>query len=158
MCHHRCVGQVHLVEVDITDIEQGERQSTWRQTVNGDARIGSYPAIRGQKVYVTYSQAGEAKAREVIALLKKHGEDVDAMVVEMFRLLTSRFPTEREREILGRGFAEQLAYFEADPKRADVFLKTGKAPIEKTLPPARIAAAAMVANTLMNFDECVMKR
>jgi hypothetical protein len=92
------------------------------------------------------------------SLLKKHGEDVDAMVVEMFRLLTSRFPTEREREILGRGFAEQLAYFEADPKRADVFLKTGKAPIEKTLPPARIAAAAMVANTLMNFDECVMKR
>ena len=92
------------------------------------------------------------------SMLKKHGEDVDAMVVEMFRRLTSRTPTKREREILGRGFAEQLAYFEADPKRADVFLKTGKAPIEKTLPPARIAAAAMVANTLMNFDECVMKR
>jgi len=92
------------------------------------------------------------------SMLKKHGEDVDAMVVEMFRRLTSRTPTEREREILVRGFAEQLEYFEADPKRADLFLKTGKAAIEKTLPPVRIAAAAMVANTLMNFDECVMKR
>jgi hypothetical protein len=92
------------------------------------------------------------------AMLKKHGEDVDAMVVEMFRRLTSRRPTEREREILGRGFAEQLAYFEADPKRAEAFLKVGKTVADKTLPAARIAAAGMVANTLMNFDECVMKR
>ena len=91
-------------------------------------------------------------------MLKKHGENVDAMVVEMFRRLTSRVPTDREREILVRGFAEQLAYFQADPKRAEVFLKTGKAPVEKTLPAARIAAAAMVVNTLMNFDECVTKR
>ncbi len=43
---------------------------------DGDARVGSYPAIRGQKVYVTYSQAGEAKAMKVIALLKKHGANV----------------------------------------------------------------------------------
>ncbi len=91
-------------------------------------------------------------------MLKKHGENVDAMVVEMFRRLTSRVPTDREREILVRGFAEQLVYFQADPKRAEVFLKTGKAPVEKTLPAARIAAAAMVVNTLMNFDECVTKR
>ena len=92
------------------------------------------------------------------AMLKKHGENVDAMIVEMFRRLTSRTPTDREREILGRGFVEQLAYFEGDPKRAGVFLKTGKAPVDKTLPAARIAAAAMVVNTLMNFDECVTKR
>ncbi len=92
------------------------------------------------------------------AMLKKHGEDVDAMVVEMFRRLTSRRPTEREVEILGRGFAEQLAYFEADPKRAEAFLKVGKTVADKTLPAARIAAAGMVANTLMNFYECVMKR
>ena len=91
-------------------------------------------------------------------LLKKHGENVDAMLVEMFRRLTSRAPTDREQKILRRGFDEQLAYFQADPKRAEVFLKTGKAPVEKAVPAVRIAAAAMVANTLMNFDECVTKR
>ena len=92
------------------------------------------------------------------AMLKKHGENVDAMLVEMFRRLTSRAPTDRERKILRGGFDEQLAYFQADPKRAEVFLKTGKAPVEKGIPAVRIAAAAMVANTLMNFDECVTKR
>ncbi|MBQ18631.1 MAG: hypothetical protein CMJ65_16070 [Planctomycetaceae bacterium] len=91
-------------------------------------------------------------------LLKKHGDNLDALVTEMFRRLTSRRPSDREREILGRAFAEQLAYFTADPKRAEAFLKTGKAPVDKTLPAVRIAAAGMLANTLMNFDECLMKR
>ena len=91
-------------------------------------------------------------------LLKKHGENTGALVNEMFRRLTSRYPSDREREILVRAFQEQLEYFQADPKRAEAFLKVGQAGRDKALPAVRVAAAGMLANTLMNFDECVMKR
>lgn len=91
-------------------------------------------------------------------LLKKHGEDTAALVNEMFRRLTSRRPSEKERDILVRAFQEQLEYFQADPRRAEAFLKTGHAGRDKELPAVRVAAAGMLANTLMNFDECVMKR
>ena len=91
-------------------------------------------------------------------MLKKHPEDVSAMLSEMFRRLTSRRPSKRELEILTGAFDEQLAYFKAEPKRATEFLKTGQADSDKAIPPDRIAAAAMVANTILNFDECVTKR
>jgi hypothetical protein len=91
-------------------------------------------------------------------MIKKHGQNSDDLIEEMFRVLTSRRPSGGEREILKKLYDEQLAGFQRDPTRAEKFLKTGDTPRDKTIPPPRLAAATVLANALMNFDECVTKR
>ena len=91
-------------------------------------------------------------------MLKKHGDDVDAMLADTFRELTSRVPLAKEMAILKRLHAEQLDHFERNAGEAEKFLATGDAPRDKSIPAARLAAAGMVASTLLNYDECVTKR
>jgi len=53
---------------------------------------------------------------------------------------------------------EQVSYFQEDPKRAETFLQNGDATRDNKIPAVRLAALGMLANMLMNFDECVMRR
>ncbi len=92
------------------------------------------------------------------AMVKKHGDDVDAILEEIFRRLTSRRPSPAQAKILRRLHDEQLAHFEADPKRAEAFLETGNAPRDAKTETTRAAAAGAVVNVLLSYDECVVKR
>jgi hypothetical protein len=91
-------------------------------------------------------------------LIQQQGENTEAVLNDMFRLLTSRRPSDAERGVLLELYQQQLAYFEQHPDRAEEFLKTGDKPRDEGIPAARLAAAGLVANTLLNFDESVMKR
>jgi hypothetical protein len=91
-------------------------------------------------------------------LIEKHGEATDEILTEMFCVLTSRRQTDAERAVLTDLYNKQLTYFEADANRAGQYLGVGDAPRNTGLPPARLAAFAAVANTLLNLDESVMKR
>ena len=91
-------------------------------------------------------------------LLKTHGDKTDAALDEMFRTLTSRKPSNDEAGVLRRLFAAQTKLFEANPKQAEQYLKTGDVAADASLSKTRLAAMTVVANTLMNFDESVMKR
>jgi hypothetical protein len=91
-------------------------------------------------------------------LLQRHGDDVEGLVDEMFRLLTSRRPAARERELLVQLYRDQLRHFQQHTDQAEKFLATGDAPRDQQLAAANLAAAGVLATTLMNFDECVMKR
>jgi hypothetical protein len=75
-----------------------------------------------------------------------------------FRLATGRRPEPREREILQRLYSEQLALFEDRPDAASQYLGTGEAPVAEGMPSEQLAATAVLASTLMNLDEFVMKR
>lgn len=91
-------------------------------------------------------------------LLKAHGNKTDAALDEMFRTLTSRKPSTDEILVLRKLFDKQTELFDADPKLADQYLKTGDIVADKNIAKTRLAAMTVVANTLMNFDESVMKR
>jgi len=88
----------------------------------------------------------------------KHGEAAPALVSEAFRILVGRNPSAKESTILVALYTEQLAVFSADPAKAEEYLKTGDAPRDANLSAAKVAAAAVVVNGLLNFDGCVMKR
>ena len=70
----------------------------------------------------------------------------------------SRKPDERETQILSQLYNEQLDHFRSRPTDAEELLKTGQAPHDSTIPAIDAAAATMLAQALLNHDECVMKR
>ena len=91
-------------------------------------------------------------------LIHKHGGDTEAIVVDLFRIVISRRPTDAEQRLMLALYDDQLAYFDEQPDRAEAFLSIGEAERDRRLPATRSAAIGVVAHTLMNFDEAVMKR
>jgi hypothetical protein len=53
---------------------------------------------------------------------------------------------------------EQLKHFEANPELANQLLAIGNRPRDAAIAPAQAAAATVLAQALMNHDECVVKR
>jgi len=100
------------------------------------------------------------EAAKILAgkLLNKHGESLDAMSTESFRLLTSRQPRPEELEILNELYEQQLEHYQANEDEAKEFLRTGDAPADDSLPASRLAAATVLVNTIMNLDECVRNK
>jgi len=87
----------------------------------------------------------------------KHTDSDDAVLEEMFRLLTSRHPTQPEADVLAQLFKDQLAHFTAHPDEVAIYLSVGDLKAE-TDNAARLGAWASVANALFAFDESMMKR
>jgi Protein of unknown function (DUF1553)/Protein of unknown function (DUF1549)/Concanavalin A-like lectin/glucanases superfamily/Planctomycete cytochrome C len=91
-------------------------------------------------------------------MIEKHGTDVNAAVMDMFRVLTAREPSSRELKLLNGFYREQLEHFRDHPEAAREYLKTGDAPCDGQIAPAQLAASGVLASTLMNLDDCVRKR
>ncbi len=97
-------------------------------------------------------------ARVTAERVERMGGSVEEKITRLFVLATSRFPAARELEILHRLYDEELAAFQAEPKRAREFRSNGEAPADDTLDPPRVAALGVVASSLLSYDECVIKR
>lgn len=76
----------------------------------------------------------------------------------IFTSLTSRPPRQSELEAMTQLYQEEYQDFLKNPKRADELLKVGEYPIDKSLNKNELAAMTIVASTIMNFDEFVIKR
>lgn len=98
-------------------------------------------------------------ARVLGELLHSNASGNVALMIEdgCLRCL-SRRPSEQESEILTKLYEEQFRYFDDHPTDADELLKIGQAPHDNQLGAVEVAAAAMLAQALLNHDECVMKR
>lgn len=83
--------------------------------------------------------------------------DIKTATHKLFRLLTSRAPTEREHQILMQQYKAELAYFQAQPERSRAYLDIGHRKISKGLPLPEIAALARVSNTVLNSTEAFYK-
>lgn len=100
------------------------------------------------------------EAARVLAerMMKQGGTTIEEQVIYAFRLLTSRYPKAHEEELLTRLYAEEHEVFAADKKEAGVLLAVGEYPRDLSLDEAEVAARAVVASTILNFDEAYMKR
>lgn len=100
------------------------------------------------------------EAARVLAekLIKEQGADVEQRIVTAFRLLTSRLPTDKEREILKQLFTEQREHYASAMDAATALLGVGEAPRDAQLDAADHAATTELVLTIMSFDECVTKR
>jgi Protein of unknown function (DUF1553)/Protein of unknown function (DUF1549)/Planctomycete cytochrome C/Concanavalin A-like lectin/glucanases superfamily len=90
---------------------------------------------------------------------KEEGEIQNNQIInQFFKALISRPARPDEIKILSALYAEELADFQRNPKRAQTLLAVGEYPVNKQLPPAELAAWTVVASTVMNFDEAIIKR
>jgi hypothetical protein len=88
----------------------------------------------------------------------KNGKSIDEQIDYAFTALTSRLPDPKEKMVLKELYDEELKDFSHNPKRMKSILAAGEYPLDKTLNPAQLAAGTIVASTVMNFDEFLIKR
>jgi hypothetical protein len=74
-----------------------------------------------------------------------------------FRLATSRAPVEKELALLTNLLQDQLKVFQSDPGRAEKFLKIGEYSAKQEADMIELAAYTVVANTIMNLSETILK-
>lgn len=102
-----------------------------------------------------YVEAARGLAEQV---LQQHGWERGAMLSDLFRTLTSHQATESQLEIVRRMHQQQLDYFRMRPGRAMEYLAVGEAQPDPQLDADELAATAVVAGALMNYDLAVTKR
>lgn len=88
----------------------------------------------------------------------KNGKSIDEQIDYAFTALTSRLPDPKEKIVLKELYDEELKDFSQNPKRMKSILAVGEYPLDKTLNPTQLAAGTIVASTVMNFDEFLIKR
>ncbi|WP_019943146.1 DUF1553 domain-containing protein [Dyadobacter beijingensis] len=88
----------------------------------------------------------------------KNGKTIDEQIDYAFTALTSRRPDPKEKMVLKELYDEELKDFSHNPQRMKAILAAGEYPVDKTLNPAQLAAGTIVASTVMNFDEFLIKR
>ena len=91
-------------------------------------------------------------------LWRSNKGSVESMIREGCMRCWSRQPDATELGILQRLWSEQLQHFTERPERAAELLKTGQQPPSNELSAAQAAAATVLAQALLNYDECVVRR
>lgn len=74
-----------------------------------------------------------------------------------FRIVTSRWPTPAETEVLAENLAAQRANFASDQDAAGKVISVGNSPAPEDVSAPELAAYTMVANVLLNLDEFLTK-
>ncbi len=99
---------------------------------------------------VTFVEA----ARKLGERILLEGGVTDAERVRFgFRTVATREPTAREVRVLTAALNEYREEFRAQPKAAPVVLKVGESVVAKGLDVGEVAAAAALANVLLNLEE-----
>jgi len=112
-----------------------------------------------QSLVILNSPQFTEAARELAQwVVRRHPTDPTAIVRDLFRITTSRFPTQQELDLLLELYNKQHQRFSAAPDQAGQWLSVGDTPHDRSLNPVVVAATASVANMLFNYDGCVTKR
>jgi hypothetical protein len=91
-------------------------------------------------------------------MMHEGGGTPEARITFAYKALVGRHPRPKELQLMARMYGEELADFKAQPQRAKQMLITGEHPVDKTLNANELAACTVVATTLINFEETVVKR
>jgi hypothetical protein len=91
-------------------------------------------------------------------MFQEGGSSLDQQVAWAFRIVTARKPTAQETGVLKKLFSEQRELFAEDTSASQKLLDVGETKNDASLNPADLAAGTVLAETLLNHDEAVMRR
>ncbi|MEW4567508.1 PSD1 and planctomycete cytochrome C domain-containing protein [Tautonia sp. JC769] len=89
--------------------------------------------------------------------LREAGPSADERLTHMFRLATARHPESDERQELLAAFDEVLASYRGEVEEARALIAVGETQPDPAFDPAELAAWTIIANTLLNLDEVIVK-
>ena len=100
------------------------------------------------------------EAAKVLAqrMQKEGGQNFEEQVRNGFHWLCGRNPKLTEMQLMKKQYDFAIDQFGKDPQAADQLVGVGEYIIDENLDPINTAALAIVASTMMNFDEAYMKR
>jgi mono/diheme cytochrome c family protein len=104
---------------------------------------------------VTYVEAARLLAER---MLREGGVESEQRLAWAFRVLTARWPDERERAVLLGNLNAQLDYFRNRPQAAASLLTLGERRNAAQLEAPELAAYAATASLLLNLDEVITKQ
>lgn len=104
---------------------------------------------------VQYVEAARLLAEK---MMQEGGQSPEERISYGFRVLTSRHPDQKEMAILLNLYKEQYADFKQKHDEVPQLLAQGEYPVNKALPATDLATCTIIASTLMNFDEFIVKR
>ncbi len=143
-----------------------KRSSPPPMMLNFDAAERHFCTVKRQKTstplqaLVTLNDPQFVEASRVLAqhALETLENDPETIFTYFFKALAGRAPRPVEIEILNDLYQEELADFRRNPLRAHKLVRSGEAPVNTQLPQDQLAAYAIVASTVLNFDEAIIKR
>lgn len=97
-------------------------------------------------------------SRVLAAKMIAKGKNPEERITYGFKALTGRNPRDKELAILKDLYQQEYADFGKNPARITSLLKVGEYPVEKNVNRTELAAHTIVASTIMNFDEFLIKR
>jgi hypothetical protein len=96
-------------------------------------------------------------ARVLAERLMLNTASPEQRIAKAFRLILSRSPDDREKEILSRYYTEELRRFTSDKAMARKFIHAGEYRHEATSDVADVAATMQIVHTLYNMDEAITR-
>lgn len=91
-------------------------------------------------------------------MLADGGDDDESRITFAFKRLTARQPGKQEMALLLELYGEQRAYFAEEPERITKFVAIGESKVPEDLDKQELAAATVIAQTILNLDATVWKR
>jgi hypothetical protein len=91
-------------------------------------------------------------------MMKEGGQTPEQRILFAFKALTSRLPNTEELALLQQLYKEELSDFKKQPERAIQLLGVGEYKRDIKLEVNELAACTIIASSIMNFDEFVVKR
>ena len=82
-------------------------------------------------------------------------ESTEERIKYIFKLATSRLPTDDEVVSLTEYFSEEKTNFDSNPEKAAAYLAIGEFSIENIENKSELAAFALTANAILNLDESI---
>ena len=101
-----------------------------------------------------YLEASRVLAANMIDTSK----DLNARLDFASKSLISRPLTDFESQTLRRQYQEFKSMFEKDPKKIDPWINNGEYALDEEVDKLELASNTVIASTIMNFDEFIMKR
>lgn len=89
--------------------------------------------------------------------IQKGGEANKDRIAYMFRLVTSRTPTDEEVTLLMDYYQDMKEQYQTSPDKAQAYLAIGEYDMQSDIPESDLAAYAVVANTILNLDESISR-
>jgi Protein of unknown function (DUF1553)/Protein of unknown function (DUF1549)/Concanavalin A-like lectin/glucanases superfamily/Planctomycete cytochrome C len=129
-----------------------------------DATSRSYCVSRRQKTNTPLQALTMLNDPTFIEAAKVMGEQISRSrdqkkgILEAYRKLTGRAPTQHEVELLISLQQNELKKFRYGPRKSVGLLKAGQYKVDKNIEPALVAANAVVASVILNSDATLTKR